>query len=83
LVEGRGDDAVVFVADKGVARKRAVKVAFIAGAEVAIASGLASGEPVVTEGALYLQDGDRIRVVAAPPPAAAAPAAPPAWAQQG
>lgn len=80
LVEGRGDDAVVFVADKGVARKRAVKVAFIAGAEVAIASGLAPGEPVVTEGALYLQDGDRIRVVAAPPPAAAAPSTTPAWA---
>ena len=83
LVEGRGDDAVVFVADKGVARKRAVKVAFIAGTEVAIAAGLAPGEPVVTEGALYLQDGDRIRVVAAPPPAAATPAASPAWAQRG
>lgn len=83
LVEGRGDDAVVFVVADGVARKRAVKVAFIAGAEVAIASGLAPGEPVVTEGALYLQDGDRVRVVAAPPPAAAVPAATPAWAQQG
>ena len=83
LVEGRGDDAVVFVADQGVARKRAVKVAFIAGAEVAIASGLAPGEPVVTEGALYLQDGDRIRVIAAPPPAAAAPPAMPARAKQG
>ena len=80
LVEGRGDDAVVFVADKGVARKRAVKVAFIAGTEVAIASGLTPGEPVVTEGALYLQDGDRIRIVAAPPPAAAAPSTTPAWA---
>ena len=63
LVEGRGDDAVVFVAVQGVARKRAVKVAFIAGTEVALASGLAPGEPVITEGALYLQDGDRIRVV--------------------
>lgn len=83
LVEGRGDDAVVFVADKGVARKRAVKVAFIAGTEVAIAAGLAPGEPVITDGALYLQDGDRIRVVTAPPPAAAVPAAAPAWARQG
>lgn len=83
LVEGRGDEAMVFVADQGVARKRALKVAFIAGTEVAIASGLAPGEPVVTEGALYLQDGDRIRVITAPPPAAAAPAATPAWAKQG
>lgn len=83
LVEGRGDDAVVFVADKGVARKRAVKVAFIAGTEVALLSGLAPGEPVVTEGALYLQDGDRIRAVDAPPPAAAAPVSAPAWAQKG
>lgn len=90
LVEGRGDDAVVFVVDQGVARKRSVKVAFIAGTEVAIAAGLKPGEPVVTEGALYLQDGDRIRVIAAPPPAAAAGAAGavgasdrPAWAQRG
>ena len=68
LVEGRGDDAVVFVADQGVARKRAVKVAFIAAAEVALASGLKPGESVITEGALYLQDGDRIRVLPAAPP---------------
>ena len=69
LVEGLRDDAAVFVAVEGVARKRAVKVAFIAGTEVALAAGLAPGESVVTEGALYLQDGDRIRVVGAPPPA--------------
>lgn len=82
LVEGRGDAGAVFVVADGVARKRAVKVAFIAGAEVALASGLAPGEPVVTEGALYLEDGDKVRVLpAAVPPAAAAVGAP-AWAER-
>ena len=83
LVEGRGDAAVVFVVDQGVARKRAVRVAFIAGAEVALASGLAVGEPVVSEGALYLEDGDKVRVLPTATPAAAVPAATPAWAQRG
>jgi multidrug efflux system membrane fusion protein len=63
LIEGRGDQAGVFVIEGAVARKRAVSVAFIDGERVALASGLKPGEPVITEGALYLQDGDRIRVV--------------------
>jgi hypothetical protein len=51
---------------------------------VALTSGLKPGEPVITEGALYLQDGDRIRVIAAPPPAADATATTPpaAWARR-
>jgi multidrug efflux pump subunit AcrA (membrane-fusion protein) len=74
----------VFVTEGSVARKRAVTVAFIDGERVALTSGLKPGEPVITEGALYLQDGDRIRVIAAPPPAADATAiAPPAaWARR-
>lgn len=83
VVEGRGDAAVVFVVDRGVARKRAVRVAFIAGAEAALASGLAVGEPVVTEGALYLEDGDKVRVLPTVAPAAAVPDATPAWARRG
>ena len=84
LIEGRGDQASVFVTEGSVARKRAVTVAFIDGERVALTSGLKPGEPVITEGALYLQDGDRIRVIAAPPPAADATATTPpaAWARR-
>jgi len=35
---------------------------------VAIASGIATGERVVTDGALYLVDGERIRVLGAADP---------------
>jgi multidrug efflux system membrane fusion protein len=67
LIEGRGDQASVFVTAGSNARKRAVTVAFIDGERVALTSGLKPGEPVITEGALYLQDGDRIRVIASEP----------------
>jgi len=53
----------VFVVDGEVARKRSVKVAFISDLGVAIANGLKPGERIVTEGALYLVDGERIRVL--------------------
>ena len=55
-----GDVAQVFVVDGAVARKREVKGAFIDGNNVALSSGLSSGTPLVTEGALYLVDGERI-----------------------
>lgn len=70
VIEADGDQAAVFVVEDGTARRRAVRVAFIAPTAVAIASGLKAGETVVTDGALYLEDGAKIRVVA--PPAAAA-----------
>jgi membrane fusion protein, multidrug efflux system len=63
VVEGDGDRASVFVVDGHVVKRRAVRVAFIATAEVALAEGLAPGERVVTDGALYLEDGERISVV--------------------
>jgi RND family efflux transporter MFP subunit len=63
LVEGDGDVAQVFVVDGAVARKREVKVAFIDGNNVALSSGLSSGTPLVTEGALYLVDGERINPI--------------------
>jgi RND family efflux transporter MFP subunit len=65
IVEGSGHRASVFViaaADQTpVARRRAVEVAFIDGDQVALTSGVAAGERVVAEGALYLADGERIR----------------------
>lgn len=69
VIEADGDQAAVFVVDNGVARRRPVRVAFIAPAAVAIAEGLRAGEVVVTDGALYLEDGESIQAIA---PAAAA-----------
>ena len=63
VVEGDRDRANVYVVEGAVARKREIVVSFIEGEQVALTRGLKSGERVVTEGALYLQDGERIRIV--------------------
>jgi multidrug efflux system membrane fusion protein len=66
IVEGDGRRASVFVLDgsgsQPTAKRRAVEVAFIEGVNVALAQGVAHGEQVITDGALYLQDGERIVV---------------------
>jgi len=51
------------VVEGSLARKREIVVAFIEGEQVALKQGLKPNERVVTEGALYLQDGERIRIV--------------------
>jgi RND family efflux transporter MFP subunit len=66
VVEADGDRAAVFVVEQGVAQRRAVRVAFVAPQVVAIASGLAPGEVVVTEGAAYLDDGEHVAAVTGP-----------------
>ncbi|MGH8310034.1 MAG: efflux RND transporter periplasmic adaptor subunit, partial [Steroidobacteraceae bacterium] len=63
VVEGDGDRASVFVVDGEIAKRRPVRVAFIAPDEVALAEGVEPGERIVTDGALYLEDGERISVV--------------------
>ncbi len=70
VIEADGDQAAVFVIEDGAARRRPVQVAFIAPMAVAIAGGLRAGETVVTDGALYLEDGEKIQVVPPPSPAA-------------
>ena len=62
LVEGDGDNASVFVLDGGKAQKRSVRVAFITADSIALESGLAAGEPVITDGALYLENGEAVEV---------------------
>ncbi|HET9862413.1 MAG TPA: efflux RND transporter periplasmic adaptor subunit [Steroidobacteraceae bacterium] len=62
LVEGDGDRASVFVLADGKAQKRAVEVAFITADAIALQSGLAAGEPVITDGALFLENGERVEV---------------------
>jgi RND family efflux transporter MFP subunit len=63
LVEGDGDRASVFVVDGGKARRRDVRVAFITADSIALESGLATGEAVVTDGALFLENGEAVEVL--------------------
>jgi RND family efflux transporter MFP subunit len=63
VVEGDGDRASVFVVSGDRVKRRPVRIAFIAPDSVALAEGLQPGERVVTDGALYLQDDERIEVV--------------------
>lgn len=63
LVEGNGDRASVFVVDGDRAKRRAVRVAFIGADAIALDDGVKPGERVVTDGALYLQDEERIEIV--------------------
>jgi membrane fusion protein, multidrug efflux system len=67
LVEGDGDRASVFVIDGGEgaskAVRRDVKVAFITADSIALESGLEAGESVITDGALFLENGEAVEVV--------------------
>jgi multidrug efflux pump subunit AcrA (membrane-fusion protein) len=62
IVEGNGNRASVYVLDKVRARRRNVEVAFIANDRVALANGVEIGESVITDGALYLEDGEQVIV---------------------
>jgi multidrug efflux system membrane fusion protein len=63
LVEGDGDRASVFVMDNGKAQQREVRVAFITADSIALESGLKPGETVITDGALFLENGESVEVV--------------------
>jgi RND family efflux transporter MFP subunit len=63
LVEGDGDRASVFVIDGGKAQRRNVRVAFITADSIALESGIETGEAVVTDGALYLENGEAVEVL--------------------
>jgi multidrug efflux system membrane fusion protein len=63
IVEGQGRSASVFVPNDGRVQRREVQVAFIEGERVALASGLDAGERIVTDGALYLEEGEAISIV--------------------
>jgi multidrug efflux pump subunit AcrA (membrane-fusion protein) len=62
IVEGQGDRASVFVLENGHARRRGVNVAFIEADRVALLDGVRAGEQVITDGALYLEDGEAVSV---------------------
>ena len=62
IVEGNGRSASVFVLADNHAQRRAVEVAFIDNESVALTRGVAAGERVITDGALYLEDGEQVTV---------------------
>jgi multidrug efflux system membrane fusion protein len=66
VVEGDRDRASVFVLANDRAKRRPVRIAFFAAEQVALVEGLAPGETIVTDGALYLQDDERIAIVQDP-----------------
>jgi RND family efflux transporter MFP subunit len=72
IVEGNGRTASVFVLDQDHVRRRDVEVAFFEDQAVALESGVRIGEQIVTDGSLYLEDGERVKVQS---PADAAPSA--------
>ena len=65
LVEADGQRATVYVLDreKNVARRKDVTLGPLLGEQVIVTAGLASGEPVITDGAAWLTDGRSVRVV--------------------
>jgi multidrug efflux system membrane fusion protein len=62
IVEGDGRTARLFVLEQDHARRRDVEVAFIDGENVALASGVAPGERVITDGAQYLEHDERVAI---------------------
>jgi membrane fusion protein, multidrug efflux system len=63
VVEGSGAHASVFIVNGDRVKRQDVHAAFIETGGVALSDGVEPGEHVVTDGALYLQDNDRIEVV--------------------
>ena len=52
----------VFVADKGEAKKKTVKVGAVSGAQAEILNGLSNGDKLITQGASEVEDGDKIKI---------------------
>lgn len=66
VVAGMGRKAGVYVLQDGIARRRDVQVAFFTRDQVALHDGLDADEQVITDGALYLSDGEQVNVQATP-----------------
>lgn len=63
LVSAAGSTGRVFVVAGGKARRREVQIAFLDGATLALRSGLAAGDTVITDGAGFLDDGAAVAPV--------------------
>jgi multidrug efflux system membrane fusion protein len=62
VVSGEGRQASVYVLQGEVAHKRAVQVAFFTRDQVALREGVTADDKVITDGALYLSDGEKVSV---------------------
>jgi RND family efflux transporter MFP subunit len=63
IVEGRGNEAFIFIPKDGKAKKLPVKIAFMSNNEVFIASGLQGNEKIITAGSAYLTDNVNISIM--------------------
>ena len=61
LVRTNGKEGEVFVVDQGVARKKHIRIANMLGDKVTVSSGLEGVAQVVTTGAMYLEDGEKVK----------------------
>lgn len=67
LVTASGPQGTVFVLKDGRAQRREIGIAFVDGNEIAVRSGLARGETVITDGAPFLDDNERVAVATSLP----------------
>jgi len=63
LVEAHGDRGIVFIVQDSVAKKVEVTIAHLLTEQVAISAGLENIKQVITQGAAYLEDGVKIKIV--------------------
>ncbi len=65
LIEADGSAGAVYVlnADNETVNRRQVKIAFVEGNRVAVSSGVARGDRVVTDGAAYLNESSKVKLV--------------------
>jgi RND family efflux transporter MFP subunit len=64
ILEGYGDQALVFVVDPatGAATRTRIATGRLSGALVAVTAGLAAGDQIVVDGAGYLSDGEKVLI---------------------
>ena len=67
VLEGHGADAFVYVLDPKAmtATRRRIRIGAIKDNAITVLTGVSLGEQVITQGAAYLRDGDRVQVVGA------------------
>lgn len=65
LVESNNAEAWVFTAENGVAHRQRVRIAYLQGDLVILASGLENAREVITSGAPYLKEGQAVQVISA------------------
>ena len=65
LVEANGQQATVFVLDRGknLARRKQVALGPLLGEQIVVTTGITHGEAVITDGAAWLTDGRAVRVI--------------------